>query len=133
MSDIGVGGSNSDNKMKPIPKKRGRPESEGKKTERFTMRLHEGQLDDLEYWADKFGASKSEFLTDAMYHYIAWVKSDYDLPTAEIVRLNQLIDAMESLVVSNRNLEGTVINGFDSLIGLTKGDNYLIEDESGEI
>lgn len=115
------------------PRKRGRPESSEKKTARFTLRLHEGQMEELEYWSEKQQLSKSEFLTEAMYHYIAWVNSDYDLPTAEVARLNQMLESMESLVVSNRNLENTVINGFDSLIGLTKGDNYLTVDESGDI
>lgn len=116
------------------PTKRGRPVQNGvKRSERFTVRVTEKQLEQLDYWANKEGLNRSEFIAEAMDHYIAWCNSDYDLPTAEIARLNQMIGVVESLVATNRNLEATVISGFDSLIGLAKGDNYLIEDESGEL
>ena len=58
---------------------------------------------------------------------------DYDLPTLEIARLNELVDQVAALAKNSANLERVVTTGFDSLIGLTRGDNYLLDDEDGEL
>lgn len=64
---------------------------------------------------------------------ISSVQPAPDLPTLEIARLNQLIDQMKSLSTNVANPEAVTINGFDSLMGLTRGDNYLLDAEDGEI
>ena len=58
---------------------------------------------------------------------------DYDLPTAEQQRVNQLIASQNATTATLESLQITVMNGFDALIGLTRGDNYLMSEESGEI
>ena len=59
---------------------------------------------------------------------------DYDLPTLETRRLNQIVDALTTLSHNVQSLESVTTSGFDSLLGLTRGDNYLLEtDEDGEI
>ena len=58
---------------------------------------------------------------------------DYDLPKAEILRLNQLIEIISVLSSDVQSLESVTIHGFDSLLNLTRGDNYLLEEEDGEI
>lgn len=107
--------------------------SRDKKTNRVSMRMYDEDYNMLTYWSDAFGMDKTEFLIQAMYHYVKWRNQDYDLPSAEMQRLNQMIDAVNSLVSSNERLESSVINGFDAMLGIIRGDNYLVEKDDGEL
>ncbi len=55
------------------------------------------------------------------------------MPTPKIQRLNQLADTISVLSLSIQSLEKIITSGFDSLISLTRGDNYLLEDDDGEL
>lgn len=103
------------------------------KTERVSMRMYQDDYNKLVYWSEAFGMDKTELLITAMHHYIKWRNGDYDLPNAEIQRLNQMIDAVNNLVVSHEHLEKSVINGFDAMLGIIRGDNYLVEKEDGDL
>ena len=74
----------------------------------------------------------NEYILEAIDRQIAYENRDYDLPTAEINRLNQLTDLILTLSSNVKNLEDVTISGFDSLLGLTRGDNYLLE-EDGDV
>ena len=97
------------------------------------MRMYPDDHNFLVYWSEQFGMDQTDFLITAMRHYVKWRNQDYDLPTAEIQRLNQMIDAVQSLVVNHEHLEKSVVNGFDAMLGMIRGDNYLVEDEDGEL
>ena len=103
------------------------------KTERHSMRMHPTDYGKLVYWSEQFGMDRTEFLITSMYHYIKWRNGDYDLPTAETQRLNQMIDAVQLLATNQANLEGSVINGFDAMLGIIRGENYLVEEDNGEL
>lgn len=103
------------------------------KAVRFTARFDPDSYDKLKYWAAKRNLSVNEYLELALEHMIAWENSDYDLPRAEIARLNQLIDAMTSLSSNIKSLEDVTVSGFESLIGLTKGDSNYLSPEDGEL
>lgn len=103
------------------------------KTKRHNMRMYDDDYDLLVYWADRYGVDRTEFLVDAMKHYIKWRNQDYDLPTAEIQRLNQMIDAVQNLAVTQEHLITTTVNGFDSILGISRGANYLVEDDDGNL
>ena len=66
-----------------------------------------------------------------MEHAIAWENQDYPLPTIEAARLAQLVDIVGGLKADISNIHKVVDSGFNSLLTLTKGDNYLL-DESDE-
>ncbi|MGX1195867.1 hypothetical protein [Metabacillus sp. SLBN-84] len=104
-----------------------------KKTDRVNMRLYPEDYNYLLHWSERFGMDQTEFLISAMYHYVKWRNQEYDLPTAEIQRLNQMVDAVHNLVVSHEHLEKSVVNGFDAMLGIIRGDNYLVEEEDGEL
>lgn len=108
-------------------------EARAQKTDRHSMRLYPQDYDALAYWSERFEMDKTELLVTAMYHYIKYRNGDYDLPVAEIQRLNQLTDTVKSLVSSQEALQKTVVSGLDALIGISRGENYLVEDESGEL
>lgn len=104
-----------------------------KKTDRHSMRMYPEDYSYLVYWSNRFGMEQTEFLIAAMYHYVKWRNQEYDIPAAEIQRLNQMVDAVQNLVSSQEHLEKSVINGFDAMLGIIRGDNYLVEKEDGEL
>ncbi len=102
-------------------------------TERIAFRLPDEVAERLRYWADKRGVSMNEYVVEAIVRSIAWENQDYPLPTLEQARLNQLIDEMRSLTTGVRNVEHVIVSGFDSLLGLAKGDSSYLLDEDGEL
>ena len=102
-------------------------------THRVTTTLTESDFKQLEFWAKKHGISINDYIKDAIALMIRWENKDYDLPTLEIQRLNQLVDAMAVMSANVHSLEQVITSGFDSLLGLTRGDNYLLEHEDGDI
>lgn len=102
-------------------------------THRVTTTLSEAEFKTLEFWAEKKGVSINEYLKDALQLAIRWENKDYDLPTLEIQRLNQMLDVITVLSSNVQSLESVVVSGFDSLLGLTRGDNYLLEQEDGDV
>lgn len=98
------------------------------------VRLSSDDKQRAEYWADKRGfSSVNEYVAEAVVEKIRRENLDYDLPTLEIARLNELVDQVAALAKNSANLERVVTMGFDSLIGLTRGDSYLLDDEDGEL
>jgi hypothetical protein len=100
---------------------------------RIAVRLRKDTDQRARYWADKETISVNEYISEAVEEKIRRENGDYDLPTLEQARLNQLIDQMASLSTNVANLESVTIKGFDALMGLTRGDNYLLDPEEGEI
>jgi ribosomal protein L15 len=102
--------------------------------ERVFFRLSSQEKQRAEYWASKRGfSSVNEYFAEAVAEQIRRENLDYDLPTLEIARLNELVDQVKALSMNTANLERVVTQGFDSLIGLTRGDNYLLDEEDGEL
>ena len=97
------------------------------KPHRITTRIPAELHAQVRYWAQKGGLSESEFVQESIEFMIRWKNKDYDLPTLEIQRLNQLVEHIKILSSNVHGLEGVVTNGFDSLLKLTRGDNYLLE------
>ena len=100
---------------------------------RVTVTLDSDTYERLKYWADKHECSINEYLKESLERSIKYENRDYDLPEMEVQRLNQLIDVIAVLSSDVQSLESIVTSGFDSLLGLTRGDNYLLEDEDGEL
>lgn len=100
---------------------------------RYRLSLSQSDYERMKYWAGKHEMSEQEYVQEALLHMIRWENKDYDLPVAEIRRLNQLIDIVMVLSQNVKNLENVTISGFESLLGLTRGDNYLLEEEDGEL
>jgi len=100
---------------------------------RKVIRLHPDTAQHVNYWSAKRELSENEYLVQAVEEKIARENGDYDLPTLELMRLNQLIDEIKALSTNSANLEIVVTTGFDSLLGLTRGDSYLLDDEDGEL
>lgn len=100
---------------------------------RIYTRLTEDEYEQAKHFAVKHGVPLHEYVHNAVLQAIAWENRDYDLPTAEIQRLNQLVDTIMVLSSDVESLERVITSGFDSLIGLTRGNNYLLDEEDGEL
>lgn len=100
---------------------------------RKLVRLHPDTAQRVNYWATKLDLSENEYMVLAIEEKIARANGDYDLPTLEQNRLNQQIDETKTLSTNIANLEKVVTSGFDSLLGLTRGDSYLLDEENGEL
>lgn len=88
---------------------------------RFDPALYESMLKH----ADRDHISATEWLMQAIAHYIDFENKDYDLPPAEIQRLNQLVDATNKLTSQISSLEHVSTSGFQAILRFTHGDNYL--------
>ncbi|WP_030895386.1 hypothetical protein [Streptomyces sp. NRRL F-5053] len=116
------------------PRKNGSARQNKDRRERVFIRLSPEDKQRAQYWADKRGfSSVNEYLVEAVAEQIRRENLDYDLPTLEIARLNEIIDQFKALSTNCANLERVVTSGFESLIGLTRGDNYLLSHEDGEL
>lgn len=100
---------------------------------RVAVRLHPDTNERVRYWASKHNVSANEYIVSAVEAAIRRENGDYDLPTLEQARLGQLIDEMHSLSSAVTNLATLNISGFDSLLGLVKGESTYLGDEDGEL
>lgn len=93
------------------------------------IRVDEDQFDMIKHWAEKRDMSIGEYVLDAVRFRIAYDNHDYDLPDLEMQRLAQLIEGQMNLVTRIDNLEDVIVSTMRSLLALTRGDNYLADDE----
>lgn len=114
-----------------VKKTKAEDKSETKTMHRVWCRLSDDEYERLSYWAKKRDMSQNEYFKLAIDRAIAFENRDYDLPTAEIARLNQMRDMVVSINNSFSSLEDIVVKGFDSLLGLARGDNNYLRDEDG--
>lgn len=99
---------------------------------RVTTTLTDEEFDILKHWADKDDVSINDFIRESVLFRIRWKQKDYPLEPLEVQRVNQLVDAVTSLTSNVNSLERVVVSGFDSLLGLVRGDNYLLEEGGDE-
>lgn len=105
----------------------------GQDSHRLTLRLAQTDFEKLSYWAKRKEMSVNEFVPFLLEHYIDIENGNYQLPTLEVQRLNQLIESQAVMSRNMQALETIITSGFDSLLSLTRGDNYLLEQEDGEM
>lgn len=111
----------------------GKKSDVGQESHRLTLRLPQVEYEKLAYWAKRKEVSINEFVPMLLEQYIDIENGNYQLPTLEVQRLNQLIESMAVMSRNMQALETIVTSGFDSLLSLTRGDNYLLEQEDGDI
>lgn len=92
---------------------------------RVGVRLYDDEYEKLVYWAKKYDVTQNEFMIRALNHYVGFINSDYDLPTAEQQRLKQLIDAIESLTVAQTRFQKSHESSMSSLLNIAQGKNPL--------
>lgn len=102
--------------------------------ERAVIRLSSDEKQRAEYWAQRRGySSANEYMAEAVSEKIRRENLDFNIPDLLVARLNQVLDELKANSANAANLERVVTLGFDTLIGLTRGDNYLLDEENGEL
>ena len=97
---------------------------------RITATIDEKTYDIMSKIAEQKNISISELLREAIDLEIRYANEDYyPLARIEAERINQLTDYITALGSNMKNLENLVIEGFASLINITKGDNYLFDED----
>lgn len=101
---------------------------------RITATIPEDDYQRVLYWSKKEGLSVNAWLCEAVIEKIKRANGDYDLPTLEQQRLNQLNDNITTLSSDFYAAMDRFDSAMDSLLGLTRGDNYLLKNrEDGEL
>lgn len=100
------------------------------KKKRMELRVDADLYEEFRHFAETQQTSINQAMMDAMKWYMNYVYHDYDLPTAEVERLNQLIVSQEGLSESVRSMQRTMINGFRAILGVMHGSSYLESDET---
>lgn len=93
--------------------------------QRISISFKPDEIVAIDYWAKKKGVSRNEIVRQYVRLGIRYENKDYDIPDVEVVRLNQLVEGFQALSLNVSNLERTVTKGFDSLLSITRGENYL--------
>lgn len=96
---------------------------------RITANVDEDTYERVKYWSDRREISINDYIRLAVDNQIKYENRDFDIPDILVTRLNQIQGLLRDLESSNDNLNKTVVKGFDSLIGLTRGENYLLEED----
>lgn len=94
---------------------------------RVQVTLDADEYERLKHWSSAKEMTINDYIREAIIFLNKWELGEIDLPTLEIQRLNQLVDGMQVLSSNVHSLEKVITSGFDSLLGLTKGENYLLE------
>lgn len=98
---------------------------------RVSVRLDDDDYQRLMYWAKRRDESVSDYLRDAIDTMVALENHDFDIPSAMDQRMNQLVETTAALSSEVHELQRIAVSGFESLINVTNGDNYLSDLDEG--
>lgn len=96
-----------------------------KKTNKIKLYFDVDQdtADLIDYWKHKNNfASRKDLLCAALNQYIAIQNQDYDLPTIEVARINQIIEVLHNQTDELHALRKAVNNGFSTVLDLSDED-----------
>lgn len=96
---------------------------------RLECRFEADLADKIEYFAQKEGLSKTDFLEEAAKYYIAYLMGDFDISSPMVQRLNQMLEVMIGVDSRLSGLEDTTRAGLQSIMQLSRGENYLLTDD----
>ena len=100
-----------------------------KDDKRLTVRMPQSLGAQVEYWSSEQGISQNEFASDAVFEKVARCKGDHiaDANSETVAVLNQFTDRMAALEYSVNHLTRIVMTAVNSVMLLTRGDNYLLD------
>lgn len=95
---------------------------------RVSVRMSEETYDKIKHFAAREDVSVNQFMIDSCQHYINWILTDYDLPSAEIQRLNQIISVLNDLVQSSQSQNKSLRYFMDTFYSVTGSQSLLQQD-----
>lgn len=103
-----------------MPSKKNQARANQVRKKSLHIEVTESQLAQIDYFQRKGGFEhRNDFILATIDQYIKFANGDYQLPSAEIARLNQLIAAISLLTDEQRNLRNAVNNGFTTILRLS--------------
>lgn len=99
---------------------------------RVSVRMSEETYDKIKHFASKEEVSVNQFMIDSCLHYINWILTDYDLPRAEIQRLNQITTVLNDLVESSESQNKSLRYFMDTFYNVTGSQALLQKDADDE-
>ncbi len=99
------------------------------RSKQFKLNMSEEEYDRLKHFAGKAGMDLGAYVRRAIELAIRFDVGDVDVEAIGVQRLNQLIDTVTVLSSNVSSLERVTVAGFDSLLGLTRGDAYLFDED----
>lgn len=100
---------------------------------RANIRMTEDLYNSINYWAEKKGVKVTDYIRDALLLQIKRDNKDYDLPSLEAHRLNQIIDTLEIVSANMSCLQDIIQSNFGNLMTVMNGTNYLADIGQGEV
>ena len=97
------------------------------------VKLGDAQFEKAGDWEAKAGLSANEYMAEAVEEKIARESGDYDVPSFMDKRFSQIIDELKALSTNVASLEVVTVAGNDTIMNLTRGDSYLLDDDDGEL
>lgn len=94
---------------------------------RANVRMTEDLYNSINYWAEKKGVKVTDYIRDALLLQIKRDNKDYDLPSLEAHRLNQIIDVLEMMSANMSCVQDIIQSNFDNLMTMMNGTNYLMD------
>lgn len=101
----------------------------GHAVKRMELRIDPELYEMFTHFAQVNHLTRNQAMQDAMRHYMNWVNHNYDLPTAETERLNELVASQEQLRDQIYALTRQLRYGFESLLQVMHGSAYLESDQ----
>lgn len=100
-----------------------------KDDKRLTVRMPKQFGAEVEYWASAQGISQNEFAADALFEKVLRCKGDHiaDANSETVAVINQFTDRMAALEYSVNHLTRIIMTVANSVMLLTRGDNYLLD------
>lgn len=87
---------------------------------RMSIRINSALQADVRHCAKSKEISMADFVEEAFERHIRFLYGNYDLPRAEIHRLNQLVASMDNLANRTGSLEKTSYAFFELLLSEMK-------------
>lgn len=99
-----------------------------KELKRLSLFLKQDDYDRINYYSNKLGIDKNELLIRSINHYIDWYNKDFDIPTAEVKRINQLVSNQKINNDILQELNSSILSLTKMIMNLNNGTGYLMDE-----
>lgn len=108
-------------------------EKQDSKVKRMQIRLSEEDANLIASWSETLNLNKTDFILAAVKHYVHFQQGNYDLQSAEVKRLNQLVDISHLQTQAIYALDQTVKTLMKTFYRYHTGSipHYLNQDATG--
>lgn len=103
---------------------------------RVSTTITDYKYEQVKFWAKKQGITVNQFISEAISLAIDFQNGDYHISDQDGIVMGQLDQIRHGMADLNSNIvvmQKDVLSALDSLISLTRGDNYLLDTGDGDL